>query len=203
MPPLFAAAIGFSTAPASVSHAEHLLSLLDHALPLHFGSLLNSLDTLISRFFIACVRALVYCAQLQERSSEVGTSAFTVAVAAAADAADAVAASASNPESACVSTLHSAGLFTFLRAWCLLFASCSSTCPYSAAASPTLCMLLAAIGSLSNRSSDLSQAARALQASLSCFDLFTCSDCVTFLHPVPCFSLLLVSIRSSQCSRCQ
>ena len=114
MPSIFSAAIGFSPAPAAVAHATALLSQLEIALPLHFGSLINPLDPPITRFFIACVRALVLCAACHTPSCESDTAELTAAVAAAVAAGDAVAAAASDPASACVSTLHSCGLFSFL-----------------------------------------------------------------------------------------
>lgn len=85
------------------------------------------------------------------------------AAASAADAADALAAVASNPQSACISTLHSAALFSFLGELVLRHFARMLAVFHTAAASPALCFVLAAIGSLANRTQDLSEAVRALQ----------------------------------------
>ena len=116
MPPIFSAAIGFSPAPAAVAHATALIPLLETALPLHFGTFINPLDALITRFFIACVRALVLCTACHASSSEFDSTELTAALTAAAAAGDAIAVASSDPASACVSMLHSAGLFSFLGA---------------------------------------------------------------------------------------
>jgi hypothetical protein len=61
MPPLFAAAIGFSPSPGAVALVSALLPQLEVATPLYFGSALGPLDAFITPLVIACARALVLC----------------------------------------------------------------------------------------------------------------------------------------------
>ena len=127
MPPVFAAAIGFSPSPTGVAHVKAVLPLLEAASPLYFGSLSGPLDAHITLVFIACIRALVLCAESHAAASEHDAAALVSATSAAADAAEAMAAAASGPDSACVSTLHSAGLFSFLGGLCFRALFCLLT----------------------------------------------------------------------------
>jgi hypothetical protein len=112
MPPLFAAAIGFSPSPTAPAHVATVVAQLQLAQPLHLGSLVTSLDAPVTNMFIACVRLLLLCAECHAAPSVFDPAALMGATAAAAEAADVLAAAASASDVACVSTLHSAGLFS-------------------------------------------------------------------------------------------
>ena len=114
MPPLFAAAIGFSPSPAAVALVSALLPQLEVATPLHFGSVVGPIDALITPLVIACVRALVLCTEYHAAPAVFDPATLIGATVAIAEAGGSLATAASKSEAACVSTLHSAGLFSFL-----------------------------------------------------------------------------------------